>query len=338
MVSNGTTTPFAVTQEKDGAVTLQFQSITCMPAYAGYSFEVSCSVIFLIPGSDSVHRNSECKITHKTGKLRQWLVRSVPHLPSVLPNQPTRPQTFSDNPLNNNQRPLCLGRTQRMPPVALAPLGNLLQLTQILHLGGVEPLDKLSLNSPHLVLLVLLAVLLSSHSKVVYLVVVVQQLPLAILLTNLDSAHLVVSSLASYLKPLSNIVLGGTTGGFGTGTTSTFGNTQPNQPTQGAGLFGSTPAASATSAFSAFGAFMQCPSFHTLIGFQVTTQPSLRFLVQLLPLSLPRLMHLEVVLAQTNHSKELRSLGPTQAHPGLEIRNNQINHQEHPVSQSMSIP
>lgn len=208
IVSNGTTTPFVVTQEKDGAVTLQFQSITCMPAYTGYSFEVNCSIIFLIPRFNFVYRNSECKITLKTGKLLQWPVHSGPHLPSVLPNQPTRPPTFSDNPLNSNQR-LCLGRIQRIPLVALAPLGNLLQPTQILHLGVVL-LDKLNLNSPRLVLLallVLLAVLLSNHSKVVYLAVVVQQRPLAVPLTNLHSAPLVVSSLTSYLKLQSNVFL-----------------------------------------------------------------------------------------------------------------------------------
>ena len=52
-----------------------------------------------------------------------------------------------------------------------------------------------------------------------------------------------------------NHILGGT-GGFGsTGTTSAFGtNPQQNQPTQGAGLFGTTPS-TGTSAFNGFGLF-----------------------------------------------------------------------------------
>jgi nuclear pore complex protein Nup98-Nup96 len=41
-VTTGTANPaYAVTTEKDGATTLQFQSMTCMPAFVGYSFEVS---------------------------------------------------------------------------------------------------------------------------------------------------------------------------------------------------------------------------------------------------------------------------------------------------------
>jgi nuclear pore complex protein Nup98-Nup96 len=40
-VTTGTANPaYAVTTEKDGATTSQFQSITCMPAFLGYSFEV----------------------------------------------------------------------------------------------------------------------------------------------------------------------------------------------------------------------------------------------------------------------------------------------------------
>lgn len=52
-VTTGTANPtYAVTTEKDGTTTLQFQSITCMPAYIGYSFEVGqegklCSIRYL---------------------------------------------------------------------------------------------------------------------------------------------------------------------------------------------------------------------------------------------------------------------------------------------------
>ena len=44
VVSTGTSNPqYQPTAEKDGAMTLQFQSISCMPQYVGYSFEVSIS-------------------------------------------------------------------------------------------------------------------------------------------------------------------------------------------------------------------------------------------------------------------------------------------------------
>ncbi|KAF8914296.1 nucleoporin autopeptidase-domain-containing protein [Gymnopilus junonius] len=40
VITTGTSNPpYVVTQEKDGSTTLQFQSVSCMPAYLGYSFE-----------------------------------------------------------------------------------------------------------------------------------------------------------------------------------------------------------------------------------------------------------------------------------------------------------
>jgi hypothetical protein len=47
VVTTGTASPaYQPTTEKDQNATLQYQSIVCMPAYAGYSFEVSYSRIF----------------------------------------------------------------------------------------------------------------------------------------------------------------------------------------------------------------------------------------------------------------------------------------------------
>ena len=46
VVTTGTQNPpYAAHHEKDGTTTSQYQAITCMPAYAGYSFEVSISTL-----------------------------------------------------------------------------------------------------------------------------------------------------------------------------------------------------------------------------------------------------------------------------------------------------
>lgn len=56
VISTGTSNPqYQPTADKDGAVTLQFQSISCMPQYVGYSFEVSVPDCFHRIISDSHH-------------------------------------------------------------------------------------------------------------------------------------------------------------------------------------------------------------------------------------------------------------------------------------------
>jgi len=55
VVTTGTANPpFSSINEKDGNLSLQFQSISCMPQYIGYSFEVSLKSSFVFPWSNNL--------------------------------------------------------------------------------------------------------------------------------------------------------------------------------------------------------------------------------------------------------------------------------------------
>jgi hypothetical protein len=136
----GTASPtYVATQERDSAVgggstTLHYQSITAMPAYRNFSFEVRYIYQNELARPDQPFRNSEHKTTPQAARMHRPRVLVRPlhlaprlrpplHLPGSLVSSPSssRPQAFSANPLSQQLRPVaCLAKTpssSRKPPM-----------------------------------------------------------------------------------------------------------------------------------------------------------------------------------------------------------------------------
>ena len=180
---------------------MQYQAITCMPAYVGYSFEVCIQRPFLLVIlSYKFQRNFGFRTIRRVERQLQLRVLSAPppHLHSAL--HKLAPQTSSDNPLSN-QVLHCSEQSQTQIRLVLAPLGNPPQRIPIIHLAVVACSGlSLSLNHRiHLVLLGLLASSSSSHNNkravsLVVVVVVVQHQRLEVMRINPHSGRSAVSN------------------------------------------------------------------------------------------------------------------------------------------------
>lgn len=178
---------------------LQYQAITCMPAYVGYSFEVGPQrPILLVILSYKLQRNSGSRTIRRVERQLQLRVLSAPpHLLSAPHN--LAPQTSSDNPLSN-QALHCSEQAQTQIRLVLAPLGNPPQRTPIIHLGVVACSVRPSLSLNHRIHLVLLGLLASSSSHnnkravSLVVVVVVQHQRLEVMQINPHLGRLAVSN------------------------------------------------------------------------------------------------------------------------------------------------
>lgn len=77
-VTTGTASPqYSVYDEKDGLSIIHYQSITCMPAYRGSSFEVNIFLLSFWFAFELVRRNYAHKITNKGARLPADLDRQL---------------------------------------------------------------------------------------------------------------------------------------------------------------------------------------------------------------------------------------------------------------------
>lgn len=157
VITTGTSNPpYAATAEKDGTTTLQFQSVSCMPQYIGYSFEVrrfyhrcrGCAKIITF-------RNCESKIMLKAERQRpRPLALSVKQ--RLVPHNPLLIQVYLVSKLPNS-RPITssvvappeLQQLQRLAHSVLKIMLNLQHRLPPHCLEELEPLARHNLNNSH---------------------------------------------------------------------------------------------------------------------------------------------------------------------------------------------